>query len=377
MSKAWIIGSGLAAATVTYEMHRRGVHCSIFEKEDRWGGLVRSDTIEGVIYEPHGSHIFHTDDTEVWELVSSLIPFNDYAHTVKTMVRGRSMTWPIQREEVEDLYGGWSLEKPKVLVDAVDLNFEDWCLSIMDPRVYHDFIKPYTEKQWGRPANELSASFAPKRVQVREDGDVRLFKDAHQGYPDGSLGASYESLLERFFGPALYEMFLGQKVTLNQLEEQLNKYPEPWRPRWVVVTAPLDDFCDHELGSLEWRGLTFSTKLLETEHAQEGMVVNWPGKEFPWIRTHETKHASGQRSPKTVLVTEFTGGPERYYPVPRSGKGPALNESYKRLIRAAIEPLGPTVLFVGRLANFQYIDMDDVIRQALDVVRGEFDDEAA
>lgn len=376
-NKAWVIGSGLSAATCVHELRQFGIHSSVFEKDARWGGLVRSDRLNGVIYEPHGSHLFHTDDAEVWELVNSLIAFNDYEHRVQTMVRGELLTWPIQEDEVVRVYGKKVAAKLKQThpgkTPLPTQNFEDWCSTIMPREVYEDFVRPYTEKQWGKPAKELAADFAPKRVQVRTDGDDRLFKDRYQGFPDGTLDLSYEDLLVALYGQSTIDLHLFPELhmTLESTIEMLKRHPPSWRPRFVIVTVPLDDFASFELGELEWRGLTFSHKhIADVDLVQPRMVLNWPGKEYAWIRTHETKHASRQRVKGSVISTEFTGGPGRYYPVPGAkGKFRNRNELYKTLIRNRLTALGVETLFVGRLANFLYLDMDDVIRQALNTIR--------
>lgn len=377
---AWIIGSGLAGATCAYEFNRNGISTHVFEKDDQWGGLTRTATRKGVVYEPHGSHIFHTDDEEVWMLVNMIGPYNAYEHRVQTVVEGKIIRWPIMAEDLQHLsFGKEALEyinDRKTMeevtgpdrLDPLTTDFESWCLHIMTPDMYEAFVKPYTEKQWGRPASTLSASFAPKRVQVRTDGDDRLFKDRFQGFPDATRGFTYEAQLRTMLRKS--KMHLNSHVTLQSLITRLKDTPRAWRPEFVVVTVPLDDFCDNVHGELEWRGLDFSAKWVPDHHVQERMVVNWPSKEFPWIRTHETKHASGQQCKGTVCVTEFTGGKGRYYPVPgKDGLMRARNEKYADFVRDTIEYMGPWTQICGRLASFKYLDMDDVIRQSLDTVR--------
>lgn len=387
---AWIVGGGLAGAVCAHEFQKHDVPVHVFEKEKQWGGLVRSATMNDVVYEPHGTHVVHTDDEEVWDLFNEHTPFNYYEHSVLTMVRGELLTWPIQSDEIERVYPRHVLKEleakvdlqtpgkyvnrdgDSIVADPESMNFEEWCLKIMPQEVYDDFIAPYTEKQWGRHPSKLAASFAPKRVQVRTDGDRRLFKDAYQGFPNAAQGGSYEEMLRGLFASA--QIHLRWKMTLDRMCEELSRHPSAWRPDYVVITAPLDDFCRHELGRMEWRGLTFSHKYVPTDKvrgfAQDATVVNWPGKDFPFIRTHETKHASGQAIKGTVVTTEFTGGPGRYYPVPRAdGKNRQRNDLYRARITEKIEALGPTCIITGRLATYQYQDTDEVARDALDAVR--------
>lgn len=382
---AWIVGGGLAGAVCAHELQQHGFAVHIFEKEKQWGGLLRSAEMEGVVYEPHGTHVVHTDDEEVWDLFNTFTAFNDYKHSVLTMVRGELLNWPIQLEQVELVYGRRVAKELKIkaemtniphitrdgklYVDPTSMDFESWCLRIMPKEVYEDFVSPYTEKQWGMHPSKLAASFAPKRVQVRTDGDKRLFQDKFQGFPDATRGGSYEELLRGLFGRARFHH--KWKMTLDRVRDELTRHPSAWRPEVVVVTAPLDDFCRNELGKLDWRGLTFSHKYVETVNfAQDATVINWPGKDFPFIRTHETKHASGQKVLGTVVTTEFTGGPGRYYPVPRAdGRNRVRNDAYVKLVRKEIRKLGPHVIVTGRLATYQYQDTDEVARDALDAVR--------
>ena len=382
---AWIVGGGLAGAVCAHELQQHDFTCHVFEKEKQWGGLLRSAEMEGVVYEPHGTHVVHTDDEEVWDLFNTFTAFNNYEHSVLTMVRGELLTWPIQLHEIELVYGRRVAKElqmreqmttvphitrdGKPYADAESMDFETWCLRIMPSEVYEDFVAPYTEKQWGMHPSKLAASFAPKRVQVRTDGDKKLFKDEYQGFPDATRGGSYEELLRGLFGRARFHH--KWKMTLDRVCDELTRHPSAWRPEIVVVTAPLDDFCRNELGRLDWRGLTFSHKYVETTgYAQQATVVNYPSKDFPFIRTHETKHASGQQVLGTVVTTEFTGGPGRYYPVPRAdGRNRERNKAYEKLVKKEIRKLGPTTIVTGRLATYRYQDTDEVARDALDAVR--------
>ena len=174
-------------------------------------------------------------------------------------------------------------------------NFEEWCLDLMGPVLYERYIKPYTEKQWGRPARELSAQWAPRRVSVRWDDDPYLFPDPHQGWPAGPNG--YTDLIDGLLDHELIELRTGVDVTLDDLDAHARRDADA-----IVLTCPLDVFCGERFGSLDWRGiLVRSVHVPHVDHAQGAMVVNYPGPEFPFIRIHETKHASRQECEGTVL----------------------------------------------------------------------------
>src|SRR5690242_17420223 len=296
--------------------------------------------MQGVLYEPHGSHIFHTEDEEVWDLANQMTRFRPYRHRVDIVVEGKVLNWPILLADIrkqsrsDEILAELELRREVAPEQrAVAANFEEWCLELMGPILYERYIRPYTEKQWGRPARELSAQWAPRRVSVRWDNDPYLFPDPYQGWPAGPNGDT--------------DFVYGLLA-----------------PDLVVLTCPLDVFTGAPFGELEWRGIYVrNVHVPHVEYAQGAMVVNYPGFEYPFIRIHETKHASGQKCEGTVLGFEFTNAPTRYYPIelPRNRE---LNNRYQDWLR---EQIGPQrTYFAGRLANYLYIDMDDCMRQALD-----------
>ena len=364
MPRVLIIGAGLTGCTLAWRLAQEGVASTLLERAEVPGGLIRSEHMGGVLYEPHGSHIFHTEDQEVWELANSMTPFNDYRHRVDINVEGKVLNWPIllsdidaqsRSEEIKaELEERRGLDAEK---RAQAANFEEWCLELMGPILYERYIKPYTEKQWGRPAATLSAQWAPRRVSVRWDNDPYLFGDPYQGWPAGPNG--YTDLIDGLLDHELVEVRYGQDVTFETLDADADA---------VVLTCPLDVFCGHRFGTLDWRGIDVrSVHIPHLDYAQGAMVVNYPGREYPFIRIHETKHASGQVCEGTVLGFEFTGAPTRYYPIELPGNR-ELNDRYQSFLR---DEVAGRVHFAGRLANYLYIDMDDCMRQALDAAEGE------
>ena len=365
MPRALIVGAGLTGCTLAWRLAQEGVASTLLEQTQVPGGLIRSEHMGGVLYEPHGSHIFHTEDTEVWELANAMTPFNLYRHRVDIVVEGKVLNWPILLSDIDAQSRSdeikAQLEERRGLdaeQRAQAADFEEWCLDLMGPILYERYIKPYTEKQWGRPARTLSAQWAPRRVSVRWDDDPYLFPDPHQGWPAGPNG--YTDLIDGLLDHELIEVRYGSEVTLDTLD--------PGGADAVVLTCPLDVFCAQSLGALEWRGIGVrSVHVPHVEYAQGAMVVNYPGEEFPFIRIHETKHASGQQCEGTVLGFEFTGAPTRYYPI-ELPENRELNDRYQGFLR---EQVGARVHFAGRLANYLYIDMDDCMRQALDAAEQE------
>jgi UDP-galactopyranose mutase len=365
MARVFIVGAGLTGCTLAHRLAQEGVESIVAERADVPGGLIRSEHMGGVLYEPHGSHIFHTEDREVWELANAMTPFRPYRHRVDIVVEGKVLNWPILLSDLDAQSRGDEIRAQLEARRGLDAtaraqaaNFEDWCLDLMGPILYERYIRPYTQKQWGRPPAELSARWAPRRVSVRWDNDPYLFPDPHQGWPAGPNG--YTDLIDGLLDSELITVRPGVEVTLENLDAHVREA----QASVVVLTCPLDAFAGERFGRLEWRGiLVRSVHVPHVEYGQGAMVVNYPGLEYPFIRIHETKHASGQQCEGTVLGFEFTGAPTRYYPI-ETDRNRTLNDRYQDLLRAEIG--AERTFFAGRLANYLYIDMDDCMRQALD-----------
>src|SRR5262245_6290235 len=283
MPRALIVGAGLTGSTVAWRLAGDEVDCVLLERDAKPGGLIRSEHLHGVLYEPHGSHIFHTPDAEVWDLANSMTPFRPYRHRVEIVVEGKVLNWPIL---VSDIDAQSRSEEIKAQLEerrAVDAearaqasNFEEWCLELMGPILYERYIKPYTEKQWGRPAATLSAQWAPRRVSVRWDNDPYLFGDPYQGWPAGPNG--YTDLIDGLLEHERIELRTDAEVDLDNVGEHIERE----RADVVVLTCPLDAFAGGCFGALDWRGIAVrSVHIPHVEYAQGAMVVNYPGPEYP------------------------------------------------------------------------------------------------
>ncbi|HTW13123.1 MAG TPA: UDP-galactopyranose mutase [Solirubrobacteraceae bacterium] len=369
--RALIVGGGLTGCTVARELADNGWQVRIHESASLAGGLVRSATMGGVVYEPHGSHIFHTEDQEVWEYAQRFVPFNNYRHRVDIVVEGKLLNWPTLLSDIDKQSDSEQIRAELAEREGIDAsaraasaNFEEWCLELMGPTLYHRYIYPYTKKQWGREPRLLSASWAPRRVQLRRDNDPYLFPDPYQGWPDGKEG--YTDLIEGLIEHPSIELVANSTLDIESTPQAARDHESDL----VILTCPLDAFSGGPLGELEWRGIWVQNiHIPYMEYAQGAMVVNYPGLEYPYIRIHEAKHASGQQCEGTVLGIEFTNAPTRYYPVPLPANE-QLNRDYQELVRRTLaETSSVEVAFAGRLANYTYIDMDDCIREALDLSR--------
>src|SRR5215213_7444973 len=218
-----IVGAGLTGCTLAHRLGEAGMQTVLLERDEVPGGLIRSAHMEGVLYEPHGSHIFHTEDEEVWRLANEMTPFRPYRHRVDILADGKVLNWPILLSDIDRQSDGPAIHRQLVERRGLDAaaraeaaNFEEWCLELMGPILYERFIRPYTEKQWGRPARELSAQWAPRRVSVRWDDDPYLFPDLYQGWPAGPNG--YTDLVDGLLDHALIELRTGIDLTLDDLD---------------------------------------------------------------------------------------------------------------------------------------------------------------
>ncbi len=363
--RVMIVGAGLTGCALAHCLGGHGIETILYERAAVPGGLVRSEVMHGVLYEPHGSHIFHTDDEEVWNLANAMTPFRPYRHRVDIVIEGQTLNWPILVSDIDRQSRSDEIRAELAAREAIDpdaraaaANLEEWCLDLMGPILYERYIRPYTEKQWGRPAHELSAAGAPRRVSVRRDDDPYLFPDRFQGWPAGPHG--YTDLLDGLLDHPGIDVRCGVDVDLADVSARVDEAAADA----LVLTCPLDVFAGFRFGELEWRGiLVQNVHVPHVELAQGAMVVNYPSPVYPFIRIHETKHASGQQCAGTVLGFEFTNAPARYYPV-ASDRNTGLNRHYQDFLRAEAGSL--PLYFAGRLANYLYIDMDDCIRQAMD-----------
>lgn len=357
---AVIVGAGVTGATIAHLLRGQGWRVDVVEKETTWGGQLRTATAAGIPYEPHGAHILHTTDREVWQLITQHVEVLPYRHKVRTIIEGgREVAWPPQVDEMR-LLPEW----PKIQRQLDNLpakpdttNFERWCVSIMGSVLYEFFIYGYTRKQWGREPSELDASFAPKRIELRTDGYTDLFRDPLQGW------ANHIRLIDSLLAGS--DVVLGETLYADDVVDLSGAVDA------VVVTGPLDDLFGNAHGELEWRGVAFKHVYRPTSWpAQSAGVVNRPTMDVPYTRTVETRHmkVTGEPWPSggSVVSYEYPGAPVKHYPVNDiDGKNRALQKRYE----AELGELAPNVYAAGRLARYVYIDIDQAVRQGLNAAR--------
>lgn len=355
-----IVGSGLFGATFAYQAKQSGKKVLIIEKRNHIGGNIYTENIEGINVHKYGAHIFHTDSTRIWNFVNSFVEFNRYTNSPVARIDNElynlpfnmntfTRIWPdaITPDEVKK-----HIEEEKKEMDGkVPSNLEEQAISLVGRTIYEKLVKGYTEKQWNRDCKDLPA-FIIKRLPVRFTFDNNYFNDRYQGIPIGG----YTKLIEK--------MLDGIEV---KLETNFFDDPEYYKSICdkLVYTGPLDEYFNYSLGELEWRSLKFDTVIKNVENYQGNAVVNYTGHEVDYTRSIEHKHFESNESPKTVITFEYPvdyeDGMEKYYTV-NDDKNNELANKYRKLAEAE-----ENVIFGGRLAEYKYYDMDDVIESALDL----------
>ena len=356
-----IVGSGLFGATVANRLKNDGKKVLVIDKRDHIAGNVYTEDIEGIHVHKYGAHIFHTDYKDVWDYVNSFVEFNRFTNSPIAYYKGKVYNMPFNMNTFAKLWDDVVTptdakrhieEEKKELNGKERSNLEEQAISLVGRTIYEKLVKGYTEKQWNRPCTELPA-FIIKRLPVRFTYDNNYFNDKYQGIPIGG----YTKLVEK--------MLNGVEVRLNTNYFDNREYFNSIADK-IVYTGMLDEYFDYKLGRLEYRSLRFDTKIMDIENFQGNAVVNYTDSQPAYTRVIEHKHFdSSSVSDKTVVTYEYpedwTPEKEAYYVI-NDDKNNKLAEEYRAL--AAKEK---NVIFGGRLADYKYYDMDDVIKKALEI----------
>ncbi len=355
-----IVGSGLFGACVANRLKNMGKKVLVIEKRNHIGGNIYTENIEGINVHKYGAHIFHTDYKDVWDYVNSFVEFNRYTNSPIARIGNEIYNMPFNMNTFSKI---WSdvitpedalrhIEEERREMEGKEItNLEEQAISLVGRTIYEKLVKGYTEKQWNRKCIDLPASII-KRLPVRFIYDNNYFNDAYQGIPIGG----YTLLIER--------MLDGVEVKLNTNFFD-NKLEYMNMAKKVIYTGPIDEFYNYSLGHLEYRSLKFDTKIFDTDNYQGNAVVNYTGTEVPYTRVIEHKHFEFNVGPKTVVTFEYPSDMEDnlepFYPI-NDEKNNKMAQEYRNL--ASIED---KVIFGGRMGEYKYYDMDDVLRKALDL----------
>lgn len=377
-----VVGAGLYGAVFAHEARKAGKSVMVIDRRPNIAGNVYTEDVEGIHVHKYGAHIFHTNDTEVWNYVQQFATFNRFTNSPVANYHGELYSLPFNMYTFNRMWGVVTPEEAAAKIDeqkrdyiarkqaerglAADApfepqNLEEQAISLIGVDIYEKLIKGYTEKQWGRPCTELP-SFIIKRLPVRLTFDNNYFNALYQGIPVGGYTQMVANMLEGI-EVELGVDYLAEKAKYDALAEK------------VVYTGAIDAYFGYQLGTLEYRSVRFETELLDQPNFQGNAAVNYTDRETPWTRIIEHKwfefgkDAEGRDLPKTVISHEFSSewkpGDEPYYPV-NDEKNGALYQAYKKLADSETR-----VIFGGRLGEYKYYDMDKVIASALEMSRQE------
>ena len=359
-----IVGAGLYGAVFAHEARRQGKTVLVIDKRPHIAGNVYTERVEGINVHKYGAHIFHTNNRRVWEYVNQFAEFNRFTNSPVANYRGELYSMPFNMYTFNRMWGvvtpeeaAAKIAEQRAEIQGEPQNLEEQAISLVGRDIYEKLVKGYTEKQWGRSCKDLPA-FIIKRLPVRLTFDNNYFNALYQGIPIGGYTKLVERMLEGV-EVRLNTEYLANKAELDALAEK------------VVYTGPIDAYFDYRFGALEYRSVRFETEVLDMPNFQGNAAVNYTDRETPWTRIIEHKwfefgkDEQGNDLPKTVISREYSSewkvGDEPYYPV-NDAKNGALYRQYKEL--AAGEK---NVIFGGRLGEYRYYDMDQVIAAALEL----------
>lgn len=364
-----VVGSGLFGATFAYRAKQLGKKCLVIDKRSHLGGNVYCEKIEDINVHKYGAHIFHTSNKKVWDFVNSIVEFNRYTNCPVANYKGKLFNLPFNMNTFFQMWGVTTPEEAQAKIDEQKAealavlcgrepgNLEEQALTLVGKDIFEILIKEYTEKQWGRKCTELPA-FIIKRLPVRLVFDNNYFNDKYQGIPVGGYNKLIDGLLDGVECVTDTDFFKSKYRDWKKYADKL------------VYTGPIDEYFDFVYGKLDWRTVSFKTRVESVSNYQGNAVVNYTSHDKPYTRVIEHKHFEmfGQEvydSPNTVVSeeysTEYKDGMEPYYPV-NDVRNNELAEKYRSLAEDETN-----VIFGGRLGQYKYYDMAPVIEQVLNM----------
>lgn len=357
-----IVGSGLFGSVFARQATDAGKKVMVIDKRPNIAGNVYTEKVEGINFHKYGAHIFHTNNTEVWNYVNRFATFNRFTNSPVANYKGELYSMPFNMYTFNKMWGvvtpeeaAAKIEEQKKEVTGEPRNLEEQAISLVGRDIYEKLVKGYTEKQWGRDCKELPA-FIIKRLPVRLTFDNNYFNALYQGIPIGGYTKMVENLLDG----------IEVKVNTDYFEDK-----EKWDSiaDKVIYTGAIDAYFDYSLGNLEYRSVRFENEVLDIPNFQGNAAVNYTDRETPWTRIIEHKwfefgkDENGNDLPKTIISREYSSewkpGDEPYYPV-NDEKNTELYRKYRELADKEDK-----VIFGGRLGEYKYYDMDAVIASAL------------
>ena len=357
-----IVGAGIYGAAFAYHARKAGKKVLVVERRSTTGGNVHCEEIEGINVHQYGAHIFHTSNKEVWQFVNSFVEFNRYTNSPIANYKGELYNLPFNMNTFHALWGvntpaeaeakinEQKAEAVKALGGREPQNLEEQALTLIGRDIFEKLIKGYTEKQWGRKCSELPA-FIIKRLPFRLTFDNNYFRDKYQGIPEGGYNKLIDAMLEGI-EVRLSTDFCKHRAELEAIADR------------IVYTGPIDEFYDYRYGKLEYRTVRFDTQTLDQQSFQGNAVVNYTDAETPYTRIIEHKYFEFGTQQKTVISyeypSEWSEGAEPYYPI-NNERNNSLYLQYK-----ALADKEEKYIFGGRLAEYKYYDMHQVVEQVIE-----------
>ncbi|MDI9337760.1 MAG: UDP-galactopyranose mutase [Alphaproteobacteria bacterium] len=352
-----IVGAGLFGSICAYELNKIGKKCLIIDKRSHIGGNVYTENIDGINVHKYGPHIFHTNDKEIWNYINQFAEFNNYIHNITTISNGKMYNMPFNMNTFNQIWNTITpLEAKKKIEEQIKKfgvktpnNLEEQALTLVGKDIYELLIKGYTEKQWGCKATELPA-FIIKRLPIRFTYNNNYFSDRYQGIPLGGYTQIFEKLTQNI-EVKLNTDYLKNSSYFNSIAKQ------------IIYSGKIDEFFDYHFGALEYRSLSFKTEQLEIENFQGNAQVNYNDVSIPFTRIVEHKHFEFGTQNFTIITKEFPQNwdktKEAFYPI-NNALNQNLFKKYEELTKTQSQ-----VYFGGRLGEYRYYDMHQVIGSAL------------
>ncbi|HBR1718512.1 TPA: UDP-galactopyranose mutase [Klebsiella quasipneumoniae subsp. quasipneumoniae] len=355
-----IVGSGFFGAVCAHELNKRGKRVLVLERRNHIAGNAYTEDNNGINIHKYGAHIFHTNDKFVWDYVNQFSTFNNFINSPLALYKGKLFNLPFN---MNTFYQMWGVKTPtdalaiinnqrNELSDKTPSNLEEKAISLVGRDIYETLIKGYTEKQWGRKAEELPP-FIINRIPVRFTFDNNYFSDRYQGIPEGGYTKLIESML----------LGIDVKLGVDFLKEKDSYLNLAHK---IIFTGAIDQFFDYCYGPLEYRSLRFEHEVIDMPNYQGVAVINHTEYNTPFTRVIEHKHFEKVESEHTVITREYplewSLGTEPYYPI-NDEKNMAVYKKYRELAKKEHK-----FIFGGRLAEYKYYDMHQVIASALATV---------
>lgn len=355
-----IVGAGFFGAVCAHELTKKGKRVLVVEKRDHIGGNAFTENHNGIQVHKYGAHIFHTNDKVIWDYVNQFAEFNNFVNSPIANYQGKLYNLPFN---MNTFYQLWGVATPKDAKQKIESqissigdvrNLEEKAISLVGKDIYNILIKGYTEKQWGRSATELPP-FIINRLPVRFTYDNNYFNDRYQGIPIGGYTALIDNMLSGIEVKLGVDFFSNKNEFLSMAQK-------------IIYTGPIDLYFDYKFGPLEYRSLRFEHEVLDCENYQGVAVVNYTDYETPYTRIIEHKHFdyANSNTKHTVITKEFPSewnlGAEPYYPI-NNDSNMSVFKRYRDLASKESD-----VIFGGRLAEYKYYDMHQVIASALRTV---------